>query len=149
MAVYRESPPAWRRYLPLIIGAVVLVAALTLVLILSRLSSTPASTTDKVGDAISLIGQSADLFGIEYAKIAKGTPAAQTGAPGAIAKAQAAFTSVEADFRKLDAQSTDALAKDLKALEAALTTPSDNIDAIVADVNGRLGLLIKAHTTPQ
>ncbi len=149
MAVYRESPPAWRRYLPLIIGVVVIITALALVLVLSRLSSKPAATTDNVDDAISIIGQSADLFGIEYAKFAKGMPAAQTGAPGAIAKAQAAFTSVEADLRKLDAQSAEALAKDLKTLEAALTAPSDNVDAIVADVNGRLGLLIKAHQPPQ
>ncbi len=131
MAIYRESPPAWRRYLPILIGIVALVVALLIILAISR---PPAGdSTDRIGASLDVIAQSVDLFSIEFAKVAKGTPAAQTGAPGAIDRAQAAFATAEADLRALDDQAASALAKDLAALKAALAAPTASVEDLTTD----------------
>ncbi len=146
MAVYRESPPVWRRYLPMLIGVAVLVAALLIVFAVSR--PTPVAT-DRIGDALDVIAQSIDLFSIEYAKVMKGTPAEQTGSAGAIDRALTAFGSVEADLRKLDDTSASALSNDLMALKAALGAPTTNVDNLTADAGGRVLAIRQARqSTP-
>lgn len=145
MAVYRESPPVWRRYLPALIGLAVLVAALLIILAVSRPNPVAA---DRIGEALDVIAQSVDLFSIEYAKVARGTPAEQTGAPGAIERALNAFSSVEADLRRLDDTSTSALSNDLTALKAALSAPT-NVDNLTADASARVLAIRQARqSTP-
>ena len=147
MAVYRESPPTWRPYLPLAIGIVVVVAVLLIILAIIRAQSN--APPDPVGDALDVIDRSVELFTIEYDKVAKGTPAAQTGAPGAIDRALAAFKSVEADLRKLHPAATDALSKDLAALRAALSTPDAKVGDVVADASAQVGAIRLARlSTP-
>jgi hypothetical protein len=147
LAVYRESPSIWRRYLPVIIGVVVLVALALIIFVLSRSSS--GGPTDQIGQTLDVIGQSVDVFAIEFAKVAKGTPPAQTGAPGAIDRALTAFAGSESDLRKLHESAAGVLAKDLAALKAALDAPSTNVDNLLADVSVQLLAIRRARqSTP-
>jgi hypothetical protein len=143
MAVYRDSPSPWRRYLPTLIVVVVIVVVVILGLLISR--SSPGKATDRVGEALDVIGQSVDLFAIEYAKVAKGTPPSQTGAPGAIDRALAAFAGVEADLRKVDDPAASALSKDLTALKAALDMPSSDVETPSADASAQIVALRRAR----
>ncbi len=145
MAIYRESPPLWRRYLPYLIGFVVLLGAILLLVVLNRVASNTNPPADRITDALNVISHSVDLFGIEFAKIARGTPAAQTGAPGAIDKALAAFTDSQPDLRRLDDRAAEALLNDLNRLKAALNPPASEVDALVADASAQVSALLKAH----
>lgn len=145
MAIYRESPPTWRRYLPFLIGAVLLIGAILLLVVLNRAASNANPPTDRIGDTLDVITQSVDLFGIEFSKIAKGAPAAQTGAPGAIDKALTAFTDIQADLRKLDEKAAGALLDDLDRLKAALNAPTTDVDTLVADASAQVLALRQAQ----
>jgi hypothetical protein len=145
VAIYRESPPLWRRYLPYLIGIIVLFGATLLLVVLNRAASNINPPTDRIADALNVISQSVDLYGIEFAKIARGTPAAQTGAPGAIDKALVAFTDSQPDLRRLDDTSAEALLNDLNKLKAALNTPASEVDPLVADASAQVSALLKAH----
>ncbi len=148
MAIYRESPPIWRRYMPLIVALIVIVVTIVILIGLSRLASPPTAPTDKAGNALDVIGQSLDLFSIEYPKVAQGTPVSQTGAGGALDRAQSTFTGAESDLRALNAQATSALGNDLAQLKAAISTPSTHVDSILADAAGQLAQLRKMLPTP-
>jgi hypothetical protein len=146
MAIYRESPPVWRRYLPALIGIAAFVAVLLIILSISRPSP---GAPDRIGEALDVIAQSVDLFSIEYAKVSKGTPAGQTGAPGAIERALNAFSGVEADLRKLNDEAASALSNDLAALKAALGALGTPIDDMTADASARLLAIRQARqSTP-
>lgn len=149
MAVYRESPPVWRRYGIVIGGVVIVVLAVALVLVLNRIANQPPAPVDKGGNALAVIVQSVDLFGIEYTKIAQGTSKDLTGAPGAISKALTAWQGAQADLAKVDARAASTLADDLNKLKAALDKPvsSDVIDALVADANAQIAALKKGSTS--
>jgi hypothetical protein len=126
---------------------VIVVAALLIILAIIRTQSN--TTTDPVGDALDVIDQSVELFAIEHDKVVKGTPAAQTGAPGAIDRALNAFKAVEADLRKLHPAATDALGKDLAALRAALNAPDTKVGDVVADASAQVGAIRLARlSTP-
>jgi hypothetical protein len=135
----------WRRYLPYLIGIVVLLGAILLLVVLNRAASNTNLPVDRIADALNVISQSVDLFGIEFAKIAEGTPAVQTGAPGAIGKALTAFVEVQPDLRRLDDRAAQSLFNDLSKLKAALNTPAAEIDTLVADASAQVAALLKAH----
>jgi hypothetical protein len=150
VAVYRESPPVWRRYLPIVIGVLVVLAAVIAVIVLSRATANVQPTS---ADPLTVIAQSLDLFSIEYTKVSKGTPPAQTGAPGALARAQASYKEAQAALKKIDEPATTALGNDLTELQAILNGTggtSANVDTLIADASAQVVKLQKASTpTPR
>lgn len=145
MAIYREAHSTWRRFLPFVIGALIIIGTMVIIVILSHAASTTNSAADPVDTALDTINQAFDLFGIEYFKVANGTPAAQTGAPGAIARAQAAYNAVATSLSTLDATAAAALGKDLDALTAALAVPNTTVDNLLADASAQVLSLRKAR----
>jgi hypothetical protein len=148
VAVYRESPPVWRRYLPLIVGIVIVIAALLILLGLNQLSMSVKPTVDVVSNALNLISQSVDVFDIEYPKVAQGTPVAQTGAAGALERAEGVFKGAESALKAIDPAATAALADDLAKLRKVLNGSATDITPIINDANQQLFQLHNAASTP-
>ncbi len=143
MAVYRESAPRWRKRLPLIIAAIViLVVGIVGAILVSRPSNVLVDPKATRGVALDTLAQSVDLFGIEYAKVAAGTPPSQTGAPGAIRRALDTLTANHDALRASKPASFDALKTDLDALNTALSSlPAPNLDDRIADAVAQIAAL--------
>ena len=128
MAIYRDSPSVWRSRLPWIVGIIIVVLlgiGIGLIVLNARSNQASSDTgqTD-VGAALDTIAQSLDVFDIEYPKVAKGTPAPQTGALGAIRKALDTLNSAQSSLIALDAQAFAMLQANLNLLNAALSAPA-------------------------
>ncbi|MHB8625975.1 MAG: hypothetical protein ACYDEO_07210 [Aggregatilineales bacterium] len=128
VAIYRDSPSIWRSWLPWIVGGiivVVLVIGIGLVLLNSRNNQARSDNGQaSVSAALDTIAQSLDVFDVEYAKTVKGTPANQTGAPGAIRTALDTLDVTQTKLIALDAQAFAMLQANLNLLNAALSVPA-------------------------
>lgn len=143
MAVYRESAPAWRRRLPLIAGAlIILIVIIGAVLLTRPRSDSPTDSKVIAGQAVDTIAQSLDLFDIEYAKIVKGAPASGTGAPGAIRKALDTLATTKSTLQALDSSAADKLQLLLNDLNSALSAnPLPDITNTISGANAQLQML--------
>ncbi len=139
MAVYRESAPLWRRRLPLIIAITVILTVIIAAVLIAQPRGSSTDNKTATLQTLATLSQSLDLFDIEYAKIVKGTPAAQTGAPGAIRKAIDALNGASGTLQPLNPTAFNRLQILLNDLNNAVSAnPSPNVSDKMSDANAQL-----------